>query len=217
MSRQLVRLTTMLSPAFPVGSFAFSGGLEQAVADRLVTDAATLEDWLGDILRIGSAWNDAVLLAEGWRKAEEKADLAEVNGLAQALAGSAGRFAETTAQGRAFIDAAGIWAQTHFLKSGDVAYPVAVGAMAAVNDIELDAVLPAFLNAAIFNLVQIAIRLSVIGQRGGLEVMAALEPAIIEVAQKAALSSLEDLGGFALVAEIAAMNHETLHSRIFRT
>ena len=42
----LLRLMAWLSPAFPIGSFAYSGGLERAVHDGLVRDASDLQAWL---------------------------------------------------------------------------------------------------------------------------------------------------------------------------
>ena len=212
----LVRLMTMLSPAFPVGAFSFSSGLEQAAADRLVIDEATLGAWLGDMLRVGALWNDAVLLAESWRCARSADALAEINELAVALAGSAGRHTETTAQGAAFLSAAKQAWPTPELPD-EAAYPVAVGAVAARIGVEIDTVLPIFLNAAVTNQVQAAIRLSLTGQNGGVRLLAALEPVILEIAGRASTVTLDDLGSATFVAEISAMNHETLGSRIFRT
>ena len=65
------RLTLMqyLSPAFPVGSYAYSQGLEQAITDGHVTDPASLCDWITAILTHGSARMDAILLAHGRRDA----------------------------------------------------------------------------------------------------------------------------------------------------
>lgn len=213
----LVRLVTMLSPAFPVGAFAYSGGLEQAAHDGQVTDRWTLADWLHDVLESGVLWNDAVLVAESWRRAAAGGDLGEVNELALALAGSAGRLLETTAQGRAFAEAARVWTDPPAIDGDGIAYPVAIGRVAALCGIALAAVLPAHLNAAISNLVQAAIRLGVVGQAGGLAVIAGLEPLIVAVAERAGRAGLDDLGGSALAAEIAAMKHETLAFRMFRT
>ena len=217
-SAPLVRLMTMLSPAFPVGAFSFSSGLEQAAAAGLVRDETSLREWLHDVLHAGTLWNDAVLLAEGWRQAGagEINELPQVNELALALAGSAGRFTETTAQGAAFADAAcEIWSLPQL--PDEPAYCVAVGAVAASAGIALGDVLPVFLNAAVSNLLQAAIRLSLTGQQGALRLLAALEPEILAVAGRAGASSPDDLGSAALMAEIVAMNHETLGSRIFRT
>ena len=61
----LVRLMIWLSPAFPVGAFTYSHGLEWAVEDGTVTTAAALTAWLSDILRHGAGRSDAILLALG--------------------------------------------------------------------------------------------------------------------------------------------------------
>jgi len=45
-TKALLRLMAWLSPAFPIGGFAYSGGLERAVHDGLVRDAAGLGGWL---------------------------------------------------------------------------------------------------------------------------------------------------------------------------
>src|SRR5262249_55571469 len=67
---QLLRLLTWASPAFPTGAFSYSHGLEYAVEEGLVADAAQLRDWVGWIVRHGSFYADAVLLAHAHRAAE---------------------------------------------------------------------------------------------------------------------------------------------------
>jgi urease accessory protein len=64
-----LRLLAFLSPAFPVGGFAYSHGLERAVHDGLLPDADALREWLSDLIAHGSGWNDAVLFAEAHRRA----------------------------------------------------------------------------------------------------------------------------------------------------
>ena len=83
-------LLVWLSPSFPVGSFAYSHGLEWAVEAGDVRDAASLEAWLDDLLHHGGPWSDAVLLAHSHRAvtAGDDAKLAEVAALAAALASS---------------------------------------------------------------------------------------------------------------------------------
>ena len=217
-TRNLLRLMTWLSPTFPVGGFNYSHGLEQAVAQGLVTDAGALQDWISVLLSQGSAWNDAVLLAEAWRVADKGADLAEVAALAEALSGSAERYLETVNQGTAFLAASRAWPlPVHDELAGDVAWPVAVGAVAGASAVPLESTLAAFLHAYAANQVQAALRLMPLGQEAGVAVLAALEPEIGAAAGRAARSTLDDLGAAALNAEIAAMNHETLTTRIFRT
>jgi urease accessory protein len=52
-----------LSPSFPVGSFAYSHGLEWAHEVGDVRDACTLQNWLTSLANHGSLRTDAVLLA----------------------------------------------------------------------------------------------------------------------------------------------------------
>lgn len=214
----LLRLMTWLSPAFPVGAFSYSGGLEQVVADGDVRDAETLRDWLESLLAHGNLWNDAVLFAEAHRAAGDADRLAEVAALAEALSGSAERYRETMLQGEAFLAAAASWPHPVLNRlGGAAAYPVAVGAVAAAHGVVAEAGLAAYLHAVASNLVSVAIRCGVIGQRHGVAVLAALEARIVTLAGAAAGATLDDLGAVTMRAEIASLRHETLPTRLFRS
>ena len=76
-----------LSPAFPVGSFSYSHGLEAAVERGLVSDAGSLHGWICGLLQHGSAWTDAVLLAEAHRAAGAGDTLSEIAELGEAPLG----------------------------------------------------------------------------------------------------------------------------------
>ena len=60
----LYRLMTWLSPAFPVGAFSYSSGIEWAVEAGDITDAASLRDWLAAMLADGAGFCDGVF----WRR-----------------------------------------------------------------------------------------------------------------------------------------------------
>lgn len=217
-TQALLRLVTWLSPAFPVGAFSYSSGLEQAVHERLVTDAAELRSWLETVLGLGSGWNDALLFAESYRAAGDKARLSAVAELAEALAGGRERHTETMLQGQAFLAAARSWPHPAIDAMGEsFAYPVAVGAVAGAHETGLEAALAAYLGASVANAVSAAIRLGVTGQRDGVGVIAALEPIIAATASRAVKASLDDLGSATIMADISALRHETLHSRLFRS
>lgn len=212
----LIRLMAWLSPAFPVGGFAWSGGLEQAVADGMPRDAESLGDWLETLLTLGSLRNDAILLAAAHRAPPEAGAVAE---LAAALAGSAERHQETTALGEAFLLAAvPVWPQ--LAEAGlppATPYPVAVGAAAGAEGVPLKAALAAFLHAAVAQTVSAGIRLGLCGQRDGVALLARLEPAVLAAAAAAADSTLDDLGTATLIADMATARHETLATRLFRS
>ena len=210
-------LLIWLSPAFPVGAFAYSHGLEAAVEAGDITNAQTLQAWLEDLVRYGSLRADALLAACAWRAAMagDMAEIIEINDLTLALAPSKERHLETTGQGNASwpSDLMGELAQG----AEPVAYPVAVAVAAAAHDVPLPALLDAFLVAFAGNLVSAAVRLGPVGQTDGQKIIARLVPALREAAQIAASGTLDDLGSAALRSDIAAMRHETQYSRLFRS
>nr|WP_222857690.1 urease accessory protein UreF [Agrobacterium deltaense] len=207
-----------MSPAFPVGGFSYSGGLEKAVEDRRIGDAAALRDWLETLLRHGSLWNDAVFLAHAWRSAGDAAILSETADLARALAGSAERYRETVLLGDAFVAAAGAWPHAVLdLLPKDVPYPIAVGAVAAGHAVPLRETIAAFLHAGASQIVSAGIRLGVAGQKDGVAILAASEAIIAEMAARAMQSTLDDLGSATIIADTAAMRHETQGTRLFRS
>jgi len=212
-------LSIWLSPSFPVGAFAYSHGLEWAVESGAVRDAASLRDWIGDLVTLGSARNDAILVAEAWRAARDATRLTGVHELALALAPSRERLLESAAQGAAFVTAIrAAWpCETLALFDGDVAYPVALGAATAGHDLPLLPTLEHYLLAFVANLVSAGVRLGVIGQTDGQRITAALLPAVRATAQIAHSSTLDDLGSATLASDLASIQHETQYSRLFRS
>ncbi len=219
------RLLVWLSPAFPVGAFAFSHGLELAADRGWVRDRAGVEAWLGDLVEKGALRNDLILLARAWRaeKTADAAALRDVNALALALQPSAERRLETVTQGNAFMSTiAAAWpcdrqAEMQAAVDGDVAYPVAVGVVAAAHGCDLSGVLLAYALAFVSNLTSAAIRLSLIGQTDGQRVIAALMPSLERQAAFAATATLDDVGSATLRSDLASLAHETQYSRLFRS
>lgn len=207
----LLRLMTWLSPAFPVGAFGYSHGLETAIREGPVGDAETLSAWIAGLVEHGSGWTDAVLFTAAWRV--DPGGLAEVAELGAAFAPSLERRRETLGQGEAFLIAARAWGPPTL--EGPVAYPVAVAATAAALRVPLEPALTAWLHGFCANLVSVAVRAIPIGQTDGVAVIAGLEPVILSTVARAAASSLDDLGSCALLSDIAAMRHETLQPRLF--
>ncbi|MGI9402716.1 MAG: urease accessory protein UreF [Rhizobiaceae bacterium] len=214
--KSLIQLMTWLSPAFPVGGFSYSSGLEHAVGEGLVSDRHELKNWLKAQLRSGSLWNDAVFVSLGRNCKDNDEKLLEVNELALAMAGSSGRHVEVTSQGNAFIEAAELNIPC-FDGAGDIAYPIALGAAAGVVDIEEIMMIAAFLNASVTNQAQAAIRLGILGQKDGVLLVAELQPEILECARNAEGAGVEDLGSNTMLAEISAMKQESMTTRLFRS
>lgn len=214
----LLRLLAWMSPAFPVGAFSYSGGLETAVNDRRIANSTELWAWISLLIRHGTLWNDAVLLSCAWQCHDKQDELTELTVLAQALAGSAERYRETVLMGDAFIDAASAWPHPVLQRFGKATpYPVAVGAIACAHGVGQDDVLVAYLHAGASQLVSAGIRLGVAGQRDGVAILASLETIIADVARHAAASTLDDLGSATILADTASMRHEIQETRLFRS
>jgi urease accessory protein len=221
----LYRLMAWLSPAYPVGAFSYSGGLEWAIEAGDITDAASLEGWLAAMIRDGGGFCDAVFLVHAHRAttARDDAALAAVAALAAAFTPSRERFLETTAQGRAFFETtSAAWGCAALDRlaaawDGPLAYPIAVAVASAGHDIALEPTLAAFLQALASNLVSAGLRLVPLGQTDGQRVVAGLEPVVAACALEALACPLEHVGGAAFRADIASMRHETQYTRLFRS
>jgi urease accessory protein len=221
----LYRLMAWLSPAYPVGAFSYSSGIEWAAEAGDVADAASLKAWLATMVADGSGFCDAVLFVHAHRAAaaEDDAALAAVAELAAAFTSSKERHLETTAQGRAFLDTTrAAWpcaALDRLLAAwtGDIALPVAVSVACAGHGMPLGPALSAYLHALTANLISTGVRLIPLGQTDGQRVLAALEPVAAAAAQRALATSLDDIGSAALRSDIAAMRHETQYTRLFRS
>ncbi|MFT7059321.1 MAG: urease accessory protein [Pseudorhodobacter sp.] len=206
-------LAQWLSPAYPVGGFAYSHGLETAIVEAVVTDEHSLRYWLADVLEYGSGRNDALFLLAAYR-AETAAELLAVDASARAFAASGERLQEASLQGQAF-------ARTTAAICGhdlpDLTYPVAIGRAAKLSNLPKTATAAVYLHAFTANLVSVAVRLVPLGQTAGQRVTQSLHPLCQRLAEEAATQGLDALSSSAFLSDIAAMRHETLDVRIFRT
>ena len=210
--RQLLQLLAFMSPAFPIGSFAYSHGLEWAIDDGVVTSADDVEAWIESLLTRGSGWNDAVLFAAAFDANGETRK--EIDELALAFAASRERVLETSDLGQSFAKAAAVFSSKAIELQ---AYPVAVATACSGLGMSKHDGLLAFLQAFSNNLIAVAVRLIPLGQTKGLEVMRDLMAIITKTAERAMVSSLDDLGSSTLLSDIASMKHETQYSRVFRS
>jgi urease accessory protein len=221
----LYRLMTWLSPAYPIGAFSYSGGIEWSVEAGDINDASTLRAWLAVMIGEGGGLCDAVFFAHAYRAAADGDDAAlrAVAELAVAFAPSKERHLETTAQGRAFLDTTrAAWPSSALdrlaaLADGGVALPVAVGVACAGHGIALPPAIHCFVHALAANLISAGVRLIPLGQSDGQRVLAALEPVVAATGVRALSTALDDVGGAAMRADLAGMHHETQHTRLFRS
>lgn len=207
----LLKLSQWLSPGFPVSAYAYSHGLEAEIVEGRVTGADDVRAWVAAVLAAGAGRSDAIVMLAARRGDAPPAVLA---GLARALAGSRERLEETQAQGRALAETlAGLGVGDGVARP----YPVALGLAARGLDLPDRMVVALYLQAFAGALVSAAVRFVPLGQAEGQRVLAALHPVIEQVAQEAVVAGLDGIGTAVFGADLAAMAHEGLEVRIFRT
>ena len=222
----LYRLLAWLSPAYPVGAFSYSHGIETAVEEGFVTDRASLVAWLESVLEHGTGLIDGALFAATWR-AVAAADWAGFDAVAERAAawrGTGEMALESRQQGGSFLSITRTaWPHEaldrgHERTGGEMALPVAVALASAAHGIALEAALSGFLHAFVANLISAAVRTVPLGQTDGQRALAALEPAVRRTAEAAlAAVSLDESGTATPLLDWCSLRHETQYTRLFRS
>ena len=222
----LARLLAWLSPAYPVGAFSYSHGLEMAVEDGAVARRDDLVAYATAAIRRGAGAVDAGLLALAWRAAEtgDDAALDEITDLAAAWRGTAELALEAAQPGAAFaLVTQAAWPEPRFAAYAArhprrLTHAVVTGVAAACHGVPLRAACFGWLNAFAANVVSAGVRLVPLGQTDGQIATAALLPHI-EAATDAALAvtHADELGACALHIDLFSARHETQYTRLFRS
>lgn len=224
----LLRLQSWLSPAFPIGAYSYSHGVEWAVEAGDINDRESLIDWLEADLRFGSGRNEAIFFCQAWlcAKEDDRAKLFEVAQLAAAFRGTSEFALESSQQGAACLTTLRrAWPEplldwlSETLRQHDIqpALAVVLGVGSARQGISAEIALPAFLQSYVANLVAAGVRLVPLGQTDGQLAIAELEPSVLGASADAEKATLEDLGSAAFMVDLASMAHETQYTRLFRS
>ena len=208
--QSLLTLTQWLSPAFPLGAFAYSHALELAITEGAVSDGASLETWLTLTLQKGGGRVDAWLMS----MVLQGADADEMAALAEALAGTRERWHETSEQGAAFARTV---TQMGGIKAPARALPVAVAEAARALDFPVKTVISLYLHSFTSNLVSAAVRFVPLGQAAGQTVLSNMHQVIAQVAEEALAATEAGLTTGAFAADLMAARHEDMDVRIFKT
>ncbi len=210
---RLMTLMQWLSPGFPVSSFAYSHGLETAILEGHVRDGASLQAWLDCLIVHGTGRTDAIWIRLGHR-ASGNADLECLNEEAATFQTSRERKLEAEKQGRAFVQTVNsVWQ----CDLPDLVLPLGVGAAARHQGIDIDLVVPLYLQSFLANLVAAAQRLMPLGQTEAQRLLSQLHPNTLTVSRASDRQTLQDVHSSTFMSDIMAMRHETLSSRLFQS
>jgi len=226
--RSLLRQQSWLSPAFPIGAYSYSHGIEWAVESQHIRDRQSLIDWLEADLRYGSGRNDAIFFSQAWSAAidEDHKRLFEIAELAAAYRGTSEFALESSQQATACLGTLRVvWPDrlldwlSYTLSECDISpsLSVVLGARSARQGIASGLALAAFLQSYLANLVTAGVRLIPLGQTDGQLAIAELEETVMAATAHLSECTIDDLGSAAFMVDLASMSHETQYTRLFRS
>lgn len=219
----LGRLLAWTSPAYPIGGFSYSHGIEMAVEQGALRNRADLVAYIEAVLAEGAAAVDGPLLAAAFRAVGDDAALDAVAALGAAFRGTAETALESLQQGDSFARITqSAWPQPGFAAfcarhPGRLAHAVVFGAAAGFAGLPLRASGYAYLSGFAANLVSAGVRLIPLGQTDGQIATAALVAAVTRATDAALATPLDEIGSAAPVLDLFSMAHETQYTRLFRS
>jgi len=204
------RLLQLASPALPVGAYSYSGGLEAAVEAGIVTDAASAQAWIADVLELSVARMEAPILLRMMQ------GIGEWNDVFLASRETAELRAETLQMGfslNKLLPELGL----ERLDLEEVSFPAAFAHAAAGWGIAPEAALTAYLWSWAENQVMAAIKAVPLGQTDGQRMLLILGAKIRQVVRQASAVKDEELENLAPGLALLSSRHETQYSRLFRS
>ena len=219
----ILRLQAWFSPAFPVGGYAYSHGLEAAVEAGAVHDRQSLADWTDWLLLHAAGRVDGVFFAAAHRAAPDAIVAAALSDEVRAWTGTAELALESESQGEAFLNTLrAAWphpALDSLAETLEERPPLCVvaGFASSAHGVALKPALTCYLHAFAAMIVSAGVRLVPLGQTDGQRITAALEPVVLKAVALAAATPPEEAGAAAPALDLFSMRHETQYSRIFRS
>jgi urease accessory protein len=216
--RTMLALLQIASPALPVGGFAYSQGLESAISDGRVNDAASAQRWIADMLSLVLArfeapvWlriYDAVL-------AQDEQALVHWNEELLATRETAELRAEALQMGTSMLR---VYTPLNLTVPPlpDATYTAAFAIACAQLGIERLNGLAAYLWAWTENQVLVVVKTVPLGQQAGQAMLFALHSNVQQTVETAATLTADDLGTAAIGFALRSARHETQYSRLFRS
>ncbi|HYA93410.1 MAG TPA: urease accessory protein UreF [Thermodesulfobacteriota bacterium] len=224
----LFRLFQITDSFFPIGSFAYSRGLETYVNEETVRDRKGLEKFLKAYLTGLTAKSDVLFLILSWEAAEreELSTILRLDKLSHSM-----RLARELREGS--LQAGGqllkVMRALHSSKllehfAGEVEtgkawghHPVVFALVCGALEISKEDSVIAYLYQTVSSIVSAGVRLIPLGHLDGQRAIEEVRPLALKIAEDLVSLSEDDLSSFAPGIEIRAMKHECLYTRLFRS
>jgi urease accessory protein len=221
-SLALLRLLQLASPALPVGAYAYSQGLESAVEQGHVTHANSAMQWIQGVLHTALArWDLPILwrLYHAWQN-EDFAQADHWNTQVMCARETAELRAEDQHLGAALLRvlaAQGVVVPEACPLQHDTAFATAFSLAAWRWSIPAVLMLQGYAWAWLESQVAAATKLVPLGQTAAQQILAALQPDLVDVTEAAMQFSDDELYTCSFGLAILSAQHETQYSRLFRS
>lgn len=217
----LLGLLQLVSPALPIGAFAFSQGLESAFELGWVTDEASLGDWLTGVLddgltrcelpvlaRLYAAWaeGDGMAIGEWDRWLAANRETAELAAEDRRLGASLTRL----------LNSLGLTPDEPGLPT-EAGYVTVFAWTARVRGIAPRQALLGFAWAWLENQLAVACKALPLGHTAAQRLVERLRPALVHAVDEALTLADDELGPALPGLALASAQHETQYSRLFRS
>jgi urease accessory protein len=221
----LARLLQLASPTLPIGAYSYSQGLEWAVEAKVVHDAATAAEWIGDLLLLSLATGEAAVLARlvDAHARGDSATFVAWNTWFRVSRETRELRAETEQMGVSLVSLAHDlqWLDAAAVELGALCAPITLPAAFALAahrvGLPAEAVITAYLWSWLDNQVLAAIKTVPLGQVAGQRLLAQLGERIQPAVECAQDVADDGIASFTPGLALASAFHETQYSRLFRS
>ena len=224
-NKDLYYLLTWFSPSYPVGSYAYSHGLEYATENGNIKNVKELRLWISDFLNFGTGYNDGILISclydAVFKNNTEK--IKEICTIIKAFKPTKEISLEASQQGISFAHVVSSTINSkkfdNFMSIIDdnISYPSVVAGAGAICNINKLDLIHAYLHAFISNILSAALRLISIGQTESQILLIKLKKEVSMLINKIENKNINDLGSSIFIGEWLSASHQNQYSRLFRS
>ena len=201
-------LQIWFSSSFPVGSYAYSHGLEAIIDNKLINNKNDVEEFLNALLFNGTLRNEYIFIKSIY---EGK----EINDLMLSSASSKERQIEMIDMGNSFRK---IMKQSwDFELAENTAFTYCLTKAAIHFNIKFDYLIKFYLQSFISNLINVCVKHIPISQKDGQKLNVIFINQIQDFLQKSEKLNLEDIGSTFFIGDLFSIKHENLETRIYLT
>ena len=201
-------LQIWFSSSFPVGSYAYSHGLEAIIDNKLINNKNDVEEFLNALLFNGTLRNEYIFIKSIY---EGK----EINNLILSSASSKERQIEMVDMGNSFRK---IMKQSwDFELAENTAFTYCLTKAAIHFNIKFEYLIKFYLQSFISNLINVCVKHIPISQKDGQKLNVIFINQIQDFLQKSEKLNLEDIGSTFFIGDLFSIKHENLETRIYLT